>query len=403
VSAFAPLRERPFALYLAGQLLSQIGDGLYLVALPFIVFNGGGSAAMLGVVLAAYGAARLALFPFGGMLADRWGARRLMLVTDVLRAVVVLGFVALAAAPAVALWALIAVAVPLGMLDGLFLPASLAVLPSLVRTEALAASNGLNSAMQSIALVVGPAIGGALVAAVHTDTALWIDALTFVASSVTLLLARPASGPVAEAPGQADGPAVTWRTVGGFLARSAVVKMALLITFVVNLAYAGMIEVALPSFAISPLGAGAAGFGVIVSGYGVGAAVGALLSARFARLPKGGLLALSLGVLQGVVVLAAPLGSSLLVVIVAMFVAAVLQSICSVFFLTALQREVPGEMLGRVMSLLAAAAGGAYPISAVLAGAVAGAGGPATVITVAGIVIAASFAIGFVSSRFRDL
>ncbi|HEV3355724.1 MAG TPA: MFS transporter [Pseudonocardiaceae bacterium] len=402
-SAFAPLRDRTFALYLSGQLLSQIGDGVYLVALPFLVLGRGGGVGVLGVVLAVYGVARLGMFPVGGTLADRWGARRLMLTTDVLRAVVVLGFVALATSATVPMWALIAVAVPFGMLDGLFMPASLAVLPRLVPPASLPACNGLNSAMQSVALVVGPAIGGVLVGAVHTNAALLLDSATFVASSVTLFLARPPAVVGEPAEDGAEQVPTTWRSVGAFLRGSAVLKMALLITFVVNLAYAGLTEVALPSFAITPLGVGATGFGVMIAGYGIGAALGALLSNRFDRLPHRGLLALGIGVSQGLVLACAPLGSALGVVVAAMFAAAALQSVCSVFFLTSLQREVPDAMLGRVMSMLAAAVGCAYPLSVVIAGALAAASGAGVVIVAAGAAIAAAFCVGFASRRFRSL
>ena len=125
----APLREPAFALYFAGQLLSQIGNGIYFVALPFVVLNQGGGPVRLGVVLAGNGFARLAMFPVGGWLVDRFGARRVMLVTDVLQAAAVTGFALLSLLDPIPLAALIAFAVPAGALAGLFLPASLAVLP----------------------------------------------------------------------------------------------------------------------------------------------------------------------------------------------------------------------------------------------------------------------------------
>lgn len=121
VRLLAPLRERRFALYLIGQLLSQIGDGIYLVTLPFVMLDQGGGPANLGVVLACYGTARLAALPIGGALADRLGARPVMLAADALRALVVLGFAVLAANGHIPLWAMIAVAVPFGVLGGIFM------------------------------------------------------------------------------------------------------------------------------------------------------------------------------------------------------------------------------------------------------------------------------------------
>lgn len=411
----APLRERRFALYLIGQLLSQVGDGIYLVTLPFVVLNQGGGPVNLGVVLACYGAARLAFFPVGGALADRLGARPVMLAADALRAVVVLGFVVLAADGRIPLWAMITVAVPFGILGGIFMPASFAVLPHIVRPESFASGNSLIQIMQSTSRIAGPGLGGMLVGSLKSGVGLLIDAITFLVSSLTLMAigpSRPAVETAEETAAQHADDGVqdsdrlrTWRSVLWYAAGSPLVRMTLLTTLVFNLAAVGLIEVALPSFAQHPLGRGALGFGIMMTGLGGGSVIGALLGPVLLRLGRRGLIALSLGIAEGLALMVIPLGSSLVVATAAMFTAASLQAMVNVFYMTMLQQTVPARALGRVMSLLVTCAGLGYPASALLAGSVLGTGtaDPEIVIIVAGLGVSASFSVGFFSRPYRNL
>jgi MFS family permease len=409
----APLRERRFALYLIGQLLSQVGDGIYLVTLPFVVLNQGGGPGNLGVVLACYGAARLAFFPVGGALVDRLGARPVMLAADALRALVVLGFVVLAAYGRIPLWAMIAVAVPFGILGGIFMPASFAVLPQIVRRESLAPGNSLIQIMQSTSRIVGPGLGGTLVGSLKSGVGLLVDSITFLVSSLTLLAIRP-SRPAVETADETAAQHVdddvqdsdrlrTWRSVLRYASSTPLVRMNLLTTVVFNLAAVGLIEVALPSFAQGPLGRGALGFGVMMTGLGAGSVVGALLGPTLLRLRRRGLIALFLGIAEGLAMMGIPLGSSLVVATAALFTAASLQGMVNIFYMTMLQRSVPARALGRVMSLLVTCAGLAYPASALLTGTVLGTVDPEVVIIVAGLGVSAAFSVGFFSRPYRNL
>ena len=84
-TATAPLRIPAFRRLAGGQLASTVGDLCYAVALPWLVLSRGGGPALLGLVLAAYGIPRTVLIPLGGVLADRWGPRTVMLGADAVR------------------------------------------------------------------------------------------------------------------------------------------------------------------------------------------------------------------------------------------------------------------------------------------------------------------------------
>src|SRR5262249_41868005 len=168
-----------------------MGDALYLVAFPWLVLTTGGSAQELGIVLAAYGIARALSMLAGGWLSDRLRPRRVMLIADAVRLVLVgiLAGIAMGGQPT--LFQLCAIAVPLGAFGGAFLPASQSILPETLSPAALQAGNGLMLASRQGANLIGAAGAGVVVAAVSPAAALAIDAGTFLVSAFSLALMRP--------------------------------------------------------------------------------------------------------------------------------------------------------------------------------------------------------------------
>src|SRR5579859_1361129 len=195
-----PLAVRSFRLLAGGQFASTIGDYCYAVALPWLVLSSHGSTILLGTVLACYGIPRTVLIPVGGILADTVGPRTLMLAADVLRCVLVGVLTFLAARHTASLVALGPTAALIGAGEGLFLPASFTIMPSLLDESRLAAGNALSSTAVQAGSLIGPAIGGALVAVTGASTAAFgIDAASFAisAASLALIPRRAAAGSMA--------------------------------------------------------------------------------------------------------------------------------------------------------------------------------------------------------------
>jgi MFS family permease len=159
-----PLRHRRFRLLAAGQFASNLGDAFYAVALPWYVLRADRGAVLLGVVLAAYGIARAATLLAGGSAADRWRPWTVMLVADSVRAVLLALLAVVVATSGPTAWELVPIGVLVGAGEGLFLPGSSAVVPSLLPDEALEAGNAVLSGSTQLTGLVGPAIGGAVVA-----------------------------------------------------------------------------------------------------------------------------------------------------------------------------------------------------------------------------------------------
>jgi predicted MFS family arabinose efflux permease len=265
----------------------------------------------------------------------------------------------------------------------------------------LPAGNALNTALESAAGFLGPALAGLVIAVFSSGVALAIDAVTFLVSAATLLALRPR--PAAAESGEEEPTAEPRIGFVKLLAVSRVFQLVLLITLLSNLAFDAMADVALPVFSRDYLSHGAQGFGLMLSAFGVGALVGALLTDALFRLPRRGLIALGLGVVQGVALAAVPHAGGLAGACALLAACGVTIGVVNAFYMTHLQQRVPSHLLGRAMSALMMAVFAAQPVSVLAAGLVLGATGPAPIFLTAGLLIVAGYLLALFSSDFRRL
>jgi MFS family permease len=183
------LRHRDFRLLFTGQAVSVIGDSLFPIALAFAVLDGlDGSAAQLGLVLAAQVVPMTFLVLVAGVWADRMSRRRLMLFSDLGRAAVQAVLAALLLSGRAELWHLLILCAAYGALEAFFRPAAGGLTPSLVPPDELQQANSLVGLAQNAGHVIGPAAAGALIVIMSPGAAIAVDAATFVVSA--LFLAR---------------------------------------------------------------------------------------------------------------------------------------------------------------------------------------------------------------------
>ena len=407
-----PLASRGFRLLATGQFTSTVGDYCYAVALPWLVLSAHGGAILLGTVLACYGLPRTVLIPVGGMLTDRIGARTIMLVADVVRCGLVIVLVVLAAKHVVSLASLGPVAALLGAGEGLFIPASFSITPSLLEPEHLAAGNAVNSAAVQAGSVAGPVLGGLLVAVAGSAPAFAVDAASFAISALSLALIRPRpSATPATAPGspagldraeRADGnttPAAG-QGVWSLLRQSRLLKVVVVVVIAANLAFGGTFEVALPALAHARFGAG--GYGALIACLGAGAVIGTLASARGGNAGRPALVASGSFLVEAVAVAFIPFLGGLPGAAAATFVLGACNGFGNVVFLTLVQRWAPPRLLGRVMSVIMLAGLGSFPLSVAVSGVLVHRLGPSPFFPVAAATVALSV-LGATSQReFRD-
>jgi MFS family permease len=386
---------RNFRLLSIGQSTSTVGDYCYAVALPWLILSGHGGTVMLGAVLACYGIPRTLLIPVGGVLADRLGPRALMLVADATRFVLMALLAVLATRPSMAVEVIVPIAVLLGACEGIFLPASLSIMPTLLPPGQLPTGNALASATIQIGSLAGPVLGGLLVAPAGPAPAFAVDAASFGISAIALALIRikparaTAAAPAASAPASADQRAGEQRAVAAPVAPAAavqpelddadrgpstwqllrefsVLRIILAVAVVANLTAAGTFDVALPALAHARYGA--SGLGGLIACFGAGSLIGTLAGARMGSLRRPFAVACRGFVVEAILLSALPLLGGLPGAITGILLAGLCNGFGNIVLYTLIQQHSPSQSLGRVMSLLTLAAMGTYPISVWLSG-----------------------------------
>ena len=185
------LQQRNFVLLWAGQSTSLLGDQFYLVAAPWLVLKITGDPLALGTVLAAGAIPRAAMMLIGGAVSDRFSARKIMLASDLIRLVLILGLLFLVFSGLIQLWMLYFLSVLFGIVSGFFIPASNSIIPGILPGEDLQAGNSIFQGSSQLVSFIGPALAGVVIGSFAGEmrgiaTAFGIDALTFVVSIATL-------------------------------------------------------------------------------------------------------------------------------------------------------------------------------------------------------------------------
>ena len=275
----ATLRQRNFGLLWLGGLISMLGDWALLTALPFFVYERTGSALASSAVLIAYVAPGLLFGSLAGVFVDRWDRKRTMLYANLLRAPVLL--VLLVRSPDW-FWLVYVVAFVESTIGQFFRPAENALLPQLVGEERLMAANSLNALNDNLARLIGPSIGGALMALFGLGSVVVFDAASYLLAGVLIaLVAAPSTRTVHAQRSNAPGAAwlAVWRELRDGLAlvwRERPVAALFLVTGVAVLAD-GILSALLVVFVRDILGGGAAALGWVLTARGVGGLIGGLL------------------------------------------------------------------------------------------------------------------------------
>ncbi len=341
-----PLRHRDFRLLWMGQSVSNFGNSLYGVALPFQILALGGSPVQLGTGFAIFSGAQLLVVLLGGAIVDRLPRRSVILTSDLVSGLVVGAIAILGATRSLQIPHLYVASAFFGVAFSFYMPAMTAIMPELVPKDVLVAGNALRSLSAQGARVVGPLIGGVIVAAAGPPIAFALDAGTFIFSFFVFLLAHPPRhGPPAPRPLLSqvrDGVAYTfsvtwvWTTIIGFA--------------ITNAMYFAAFAVALPLLVLRVLHGTAATFGLIGAAGGVGSIAGALFvgNLRIRRVGR----AMYIGnALIGASLIAYGVAPYLPLVLFGSFAFAATLVGANTLWESMLQKHVPGELIGRVSSV----------------------------------------------------
>ena len=379
-----PLRERDFALLWGGLTISLLGDGIYLVAVAWQVYDLSNTPSALALVGLAWSIG-LALFLLtGGVVSDRFDRRRVMITADLVRAAALVVIGILAATDNLAIGHLVALVLLYAAGEAFFGPALGAIIPDLVSGPRIVEANALaQSVRQTCRLFLGPAIGGIVVATAGTATAFIADSATFVFSALMIALIRTPS----RGHGTSDSSAFDDLRAGVAYVRSQRwIWVTLIVASLFTLFYWGPVQVLLPYIVRNDLGGGPETFGLILAADGVGSVVASIV------LSQRGLPRRYLSVLYAAWTVATlpfigyALGTHAWQLMAFAFLHGALITTGLVIWAALEQTRVPRDMRARVTSVDWFVSIGFAPISFALTGPAAAALGAETTLIIAGVV-----------------
>jgi hypothetical protein len=397
----AALRIRDFALLWAGMSVSLIGDGVYFVALAWQVYDLSGSPTALSLVGVAW-TLPLALFVLlGGVVTDRVERRRVMIAADLVRALVVAVIGVLSLSGVIELWHLVVMAALFGTGEAFFGPAFTSIVPQIVPRQLLLQANALDQFVRPLGfMLLGPALGGWIVATFGPGEAFVFDAGTFLVSALALAFLSPRPLAVRE---EATSLLRDVREGFGFVRARPWLWATLVAAAIFLLAYWGPIDVLVPYRVRNELGGDAGDYGLILAFGGLGSIAAAALVGR-RGLPRRHITVMYLSWAIGSLALVGlGVGTAVWQLMGFMFVEGAFFTAGIVIWGTLLQTHVPGELLGRVTSLDWFVSTSLVPISFALTGPVSGAIGVQSTLVLGG-VIACSVTLAFLQvPGVRDL
>lgn len=369
-----PLAIRNFRLLLMGEGVSLLGDQFYIVALPWLVFQLTGSMLALGTILMLEGIPRAVLMLVGGVMTDRFSPRAIMITSNLARLAITVVLTLIVLFHTTQLWMLYVIAFSFGLVDAFFHPAFMAMVPMIVDEDNLQASNSLMQGAFQITQIAGPGIAGIMVQAVGVVFSFAFDALTFLFTSITLLLMIPPAVPKSQAEGVAE------HKSGGMLGeigdmfrsvrRDSALTALILVSTALNFLFTGPLVVGSAALSKLRFAEGSAAYGALLSAFGIGSLVGML--AGMVIQPKR-IVLIGLSLIAGAGVCMSLLGFAPVLIVACVLMALMGFSVgfTNVILITWIQKRIAKDMMGRVMSLLGLASVGLMPLSNAVAGALA--------------------------------
>jgi MFS family permease len=375
------LRSRPFALVWLGQTISNLGDGIFYVALAWQILLMTHSGTAMGLVLIAGMVPKLAFTLFGGVAADRLPRRLIISWSDGGRGIVVLLIGVLGFTGHLQFWMLLLQSFIFGVVDGFFTPAIMAITPDLVERNDLSSANALNSFGGTLSQLLGPLLGAGLIALISPMGAFLANAVSFFISVAFLLAVQIPERHVAGAASAIITPEIpigteivepgsleqvgTSRGLKGVIAEakeglvyvraSRWLWVTILSAALGNIGFTATLSVATPKLVHDVYGQGAWLLGLISATGAVGSILALLVVGQATRVKKRGLmayLALTLSCV-GILIFGLPFPRADAPIIAPL--ASVLVGFGLAFFntvwFTILHETIPSDKLGRVISL----------------------------------------------------
>ena len=359
------LRHRNYRLFLTGQIISTVGTWMQSVAMPWLALQLTHSGFLVGLVLAVQFTPVLIGSQFGGIVADRFRKRDILLVTQSAFMVPSFALFVLSASGHAQYWEVLIAAAATGSINVFDVPSRQAFVVDMVGKQDLMNAIALNSSVFNAAAVVGPSIAGVLIGFVGVPICFLANSVSYLAAVGALLLMRDLPTLVRQTHVQP----LMERIAGGaaYARREPVVGLMLVAVAVFSLFAMNRLTL-IPLFAEQVLHVGASGFGFLMASMGLGALFGALTLAFYPRLGEDPRRQLLVALIWVIALLSFSLSRSFPLSIGALLVA----GYCQISFVATannrIQTMTPDHLRGRVMALYAQALIGVGPFGSMQAG-----------------------------------
>ena len=357
-----PLSNPNYRLWLIGGTISLLGDQFYLVALPWLVLQQTGSAAVMGAILMAGAIPRALLMLMGGAVSDRMSARKIMIATAMARTICVTVIGVLVWLRVLQTWELYANAVAFGVADAFAAPAQTAYMPSLLKREQLVAASSVSQSTAQITTIVGPIPAGFVIKVLGVAWAFFVDAISFlfIIGALWKLSDPPKS--------QTARKAMLHSIVEGiaYVGKDVQLRSLMLLAMILNFCIAGPVSIGLAYLTKTRFGS-PADYGIVISAVAGGSLLGALLAGVWKIRHRGVmilLVSLALGVCLGSIGLLGKMWSIASVLLI-MGAAA---GMVNIHIGAWIMQRIDVTVRGRVASVLMLASYGITPISLAVAG-----------------------------------
>jgi MFS family permease len=381
--AWRVLRHRDYRLLWLGQIVSLAGSQMQVVATAWLVYNLTNSAVQLGILGLLRAAPVMILSMVGGVFADTLDRRRLLLVTQTILLILAAILAITTATGTITMPLIYAFTVLAGATNAFDNPARQSLIPNLVPREELTGALTLNITTFQVAQIVGPTLGGLIVAQFGAQGAYAIDAVSFAAVLAALLAMRlPNLRAAGAGPAPNRGLAAI---VEGFVfvRRNGLILSVMLLDFLVNLFAA--VQALLPVFARDVLGVGAEGLGLLYAATSAGAMAAALVMSGRGRIQAQGTVLLIAVALFGLCLVGFGLSTVFWFSLLMLAGSGAADTISMILRGSILQLATPDELRGRTTAVHMAFAMGGPQLGQLRGGLVAGLIGPAGAVVSGGL------------------
>lgn len=357
-----PLRNPNYRLWLIGGTISLLGDQFYLVALPWLVLQQTGSAAVMGAIMMAGAIPRALLMLMGGAVSDCTSARKIMMGTATARTLCVTVIGVLVWMRILRTWELYALAVAFGVADAFAVPAQTAYMPSLLKREQLVAASSVSQSTGQLTTILGPVPAGFVIQTLGVAWAFFVDAISF-------LFIIGALWKLPDPPKSQTARKAVWHSIAegiAYVGKDVPLRSLMLLATIMNFCVAGPVAIGLAYLTKTRFGSPAA-YGVVISAVAGGSLLGALLAGVWKIRRRGVMILLASGVL-GLCLGSIGLMGRVRNIASVLVVMGATAGLVNVHIGAWAMQRIDAAVRGRVASVLMLASYGITPISLAVAG-----------------------------------